>query len=109
MDFVNDHKVPWCGCDIGCLVAGEVVGADDDTVFDFEWAKISLLDCLVVGFCLSGMARRTFPSVPGATASEIRWRDDQQPPLTLGPFLGKEEPRLDGLSETDFVCQQRAS
>ncbi len=51
MGFVNDHKVPWCGCDIGCLVAGEVVGADDDTVFDFEWAKVSLLDCLVVGFC----------------------------------------------------------
>jgi hypothetical protein len=39
--------------------------------------------------------------------AQIRWHDDQNPPLSLRPSLRKDETRLDGLSQSDFIRQHR--
>lgn len=38
--------------------------------------------------------------------TEVRRDDDQNLALPFGPFLGKNETRLDGLAETDFIGEQ---
>ena len=105
MRFVNDDQVPRGSGDIRRLGASEVVGADDDGVFDFKRTKISLLDCLVIGLRLQYPARQKelLSQLLVPLLAEIRRRDDEDAPLPLGPSLGKNKPRFNGLAETDLV------
>jgi len=50
--LVDDHEIPCRGVDIGGLVAGELVGADDDGVCDLEGAEAPRANGGVVGLCL---------------------------------------------------------
>ena len=57
MGFVDDDEIPWGIRHIGCLVAGELVGTDDEGVVYLERAEATGADGGVVGFGLKDGAR----------------------------------------------------
>ena len=108
--FVDDDEIPVNPGDVGSLRPGELVGAKDDAAVRLERPELPLPDCVVVGLGFEDTARKKelllqflIPLLP-----KVRWRDDENAPLPLRPFLGENEPSLNGLSKSDFIRKERA-
>jgi hypothetical protein len=95
---------------IGSLVAGELVGANDDGIVYLERAEATGVDGGVVGFGLKNGARKEklFGKLLVPLLAEVGRRDDEDAPFALRPLLGNDEARLDGFTQTDLVGEQRA-
>ena len=108
--FVDHHEIPRSPMDIGGLVAGKLVGANDHRILlRLEGTETAHPDRGVVGLRLqNGAGQEEFlvhllmPLFP-----EIRGRDDENPALPLRPFLGNDQPGFDGFSQADLVCEDR--
>ena len=108
--FVDDDEIPRGVGDIGCLVAGELVGTDDEGVVYLERAEAAGTDGGVVGFGLKNGAREEefFGNLLMPLLAEVGRRDDEDASFALGPLLGNDEARLDGFAETDLVGEESA-
>ncbi len=108
MGFVDDHQIPRGIGHIGCLVAGELEGADDNGIA-LERTKAALLDLMVVGLGLQNPARqeKLFRKLLMPLLPKVGRRDDQNAPFPFRPFLGEYEPGLDGFPQSHFIRQQR--
>ena len=107
--LIDDHKVPPDRIHVGGLGPSELVGADDDGTVDFERPEVPSLDRVVVGsrFEYHAGQKELLLDFLVPLFAKVGWRNHQDAPLSFGPFLREDQARLDGLAETDFVCQQR--
>ena len=108
--FVNDHEVPRRVCDIRRLVAGKLVGTDNDRVTGFEGLEIPGLDRGVIGLGFQNLAgqEKLFGQFLMPLLAQIGRRDDQNTAFPFCPSLRQHQPGLDGFAQTHFIRKQCA-
>ena len=109
MGFVDDHQIPWQGVHVARLAFDELVGTDDD-LGRFKRAELALFDRRVVGpgFQNAAGEKEFLREFLIPLRAQVGGHDDQNPALSLRPFLRQHEAGFDGLAKADFIGQQRA-
>lgn len=105
MSLVDDDQVPFGLREVRFLGAGELVRADDDGILLPEGVEVAGLDLCVerTGFQDERGQEELVGEFLTPLLAEIGRHDDQEPALAFGPPLGKQDARLDGLTETHLV------
>jgi hypothetical protein len=88
-------------------VAGRKLEGTDHKLLLLEGVARTVLSHFVVvlGLKNNGRQEELFLNLLRPLLAQVGGRFDQNPALTLGPFLGKHQPRLDGFAKTDFISK----
>jgi hypothetical protein len=111
MGFIDSRQVPVRGLNIRRLAPRKLIGANDDLIAGFEWASASPPHSLVVGTRLqdgTGQEELLLQLLEPLFAQAGRC-NDQDPPLSFGPFLRDDQTRFGRFPEADLIGEQRAS
>ena len=107
--LVNDHEIPLNLPDIGVLGPGKLIGTQDD-FFLHKRVQVALLDFLIERLRLQdeGGQKELVQQFLIPLLAEIGRQDDQDFSFSFRPFLGDDNARLDGLSQTYFIGENGA-
>jgi hypothetical protein len=108
--LINDDEIPRDPSNVYFLIAGKLIGADEDSISSSKGRWIPCLYLSIERFRFQNFAwkEKLLCQFLLPLLAEIGRGDHQNLPSPFSPLLGNDQPSFNSFTQTHFICEQRS-